>query len=547
MPRIPMSEKAGLIRHVSDSVHMQGAPGLNWKLDEGQALINMGEKLGRGAERLGLAGIEFGRRLQETEDKLNATKIESLWREGQSALEARMKDSPGAYDKFGEWARETDRNFTEASKPYMEKMSSRSRELLEARMEGYRAEAIHRRTAIGNHARATADYNFFQEEWKEAALRGDRDGCVAMLNAYRGDLISEQEYERKMGELDGLLQGGEAKRRILAGDWEIASELRETDSEGRYKFYPAMDEGYRMKLLKYADMEEAKMIASAQEELVERMQSGETITEADIERNFEGQDTAGAQKMKKAQLAVVRKFNDQQAAARRQAEREARQEERAARQEEREAQREAEAKRKKQVDEFEYRLITHTFPNSATDRAKEYAELKTQIFETFAGDGPVVYRLLGHLNESFKAAEKPDTSYKNGYLYKYAMAYMKLKVPPSNFRSYERAGDFTRTKDAARELTSHEMMLLKVDEFVRENPNAKPEDVVSFIDQTAKFICEQQFSDLMSAWRDVTIPHTDTRTIMGVSQDLRPGEVERVVNGRIAIFGSDHTFIRWKE
>ena len=92
-----MGEAAGLVRNREDAVEMRGAPGMDFGMDSGRALSDLGRGIGDTGRRLGDLGMAFGRHLQETEDRLQATRIESLWRDRQSALEVRMAENPGAY------------------------------------------------------------------------------------------------------------------------------------------------------------------------------------------------------------------------------------------------------------------------------------------------------------------------------------------------------------------------------------------------------------------------------------------------------------------
>lgn len=473
MPRIPMGEAAGLVRNREDAVEMRGAPGMDFGMDVGRALSDLGRGIGETGRRLGDIGMAFGRQMQETEDRLNATKAESIWRAKQSELRVRMADNPGAYGQFGDWAKETDQAYEEEAKPFLEKMSKRSRELFDARMAGIRKEAINDRTRIGIQARNTAAYNMFQEEFKEKALAGDREGCMALLNDHRGTLISEEEYELKADkDYWALSQYGEAKSRIARGERHVADDLKETDSEGHYVKYKQMDEKYRMTLIKAGELQDAKMDAAEVEEFVQRLQSGEEI---DIEKEVEFLD----EKQEKSFREIYRKFQEKKASAQT---------------------KEAAARKKVVLDAAEYKLMQLSFSADAAEREKQYAEQRAMIFRTFVNDGPAVKRLLTQLDEVYKAAEKPGASYKDSLVYKSAMAYLDKDLGPSDFRTYAKAGNWTRTKDPVREAASYQMMKVMVDEFIRTNPGATFEQVKTYIDDSKDYISKQQISELSPAW-----------------------------------------------
>jgi len=480
-----MGEAAGPVRNREDAVEMRGAPGMDFGMDVGRALSDLGRGIGETGRRLGDIGMAFGRQMQETEDRLNATKAESIWRAKQSELRARMADNPGAYDQFGAWAADTDLAYEEEAKPFLEKMSKRSRELFDARMAGVREEAINDRKRIGYQARTAAAYNLFQDEFKEKALAGDREGCMALLNDHRGTLISEEEYQLKADkDYWALSQYGEAKRRIARGERHVADDLKETDSEGHYTNYKQMDEKFRRALIKEGELQDAKMDAAEVEEFVQRLQSGEEI---DIEKEVEFLDENQA----KAFREIYRKFQEKKASA--QAKEQA--------QRERDRAREAEAKKKRELDATEYELMLFQFSPDAAERDKQYLQFKTMIFREYVNDPASVKRLMRQLDETYKAAVKPDGSYKKSAVYTMSMDYIDMSIKPSDFRTYANAGDLRRKENKESELASYKKLKVMVDEFIRTNPHVTWEQVKKFIDDSKDFIYRQRIQDLAPAWQ----------------------------------------------
>lgn len=546
MPKIPMTEKAGLIRHVSDTVHMQGAPSMNWKLDEGQALINMGDKLGRGAEKFGNTMIAFGQHMQETEDRLNATRIESLWKDRQSALETRMAENPGEYEKFAEWARDTDTDFVEASKPFREKMSKRSLELFDARMDGIRKEAYNRRRTFAVQARVTADYNLFQSQWKDAALRCDLESCNRMLEEHRGTLISQQEYDRKKLDFNRLAAFGEVKRLVDAGAPGIIGKLKERDSNGNYVNFTGLETAVRDRFIHVAEANDAKRRADENQTLVDRLNSGEQVTLEEIDRTFDGQTTPEAVKQKNQQRRIVQQFIHQRETAKKQAEREARQEAREERREKREAQQAENDARKKEIAAHEYRLLSYEFSSDPALRQTQYADLRNEILVKYAGDGPASKKLLTQLDERFKAKITPDSSYKNTYIY--TIGTRILEDMKSDFYSrYPGRGErwysfMTNVYNNSKDLEESNWQMAKVafDNFIRENPEASEKDVRDFIANLKRDVNWAECDKIAEFWRTRATPRLNRRKYQN-------GEVERMVNGRVAIFGADKKFIRWKD
>lgn len=546
MPKIPMAEKAGLVRHVSDTVHMTGAPNLNWKLDEGKALMDMGDKIGRGAEKLGNAMMAFGVHMQETEDRLNATRIESLWKDRQSALETRMAENPAEYEKFAEWARETDSDFVEASKPFRDKMSKRGLELFDARMDGIRKETYNRRRTFAVQARVTADYNLFQSQWKDAALRSDLDTCNRLLEEHRGTLISQREYEQKKIDFGRLSAFGEVKRLVEAGAPGIIEKLKARDSKGNYAYFTGLELAARDRFIRVAEADDAKRRSDENQMLVDRLNSGEQVTLEDIDRAFDGKTSPEAVKQKNQQRRIVQQFIHQRETARRQAEREARQEAREERREQREARQAENDDRKKEITAHEYRLLSYEFSSDPALRQTQYADLRNEILVKYAGDGQAARKLLTQLDERFKAQITPDSSYKHTYIY--TIGTRILEDMKSDFYSrYPGRGErwysfMTNVYNNSKDLEESNWKMAKVafDNFIRENPEASEKDVRDFIANLKRDVNWAECDKIAEFWRTRTTPRLNRRKYSA-------GEVERMVNGRVAIFGADKKFIRWKD
>ena len=190
---------------------------------------------------------------------------------------------------------------------------------------------------------------------------------------------------------------------------------------------------------------------------------------------------------------------------------------------------------KKQVDAYEYQLLSFEFSNDPAVRQKQYADMRNEILTRYAGNGPASKKLLTQLNETFKEKIKPDSSYKSTFVYKNAMEI--LGTMKGDFDCYKKPGAWSYTSDETVKASNYEMMKVKLDEFIRVNPSATAEDAKSFIEQSKQFINKQAQQDLLAAWRDL---------LFNVNNPAN-GEVERMVNGRIAIFGADKKFIRWKD
>lgn len=275
MPRIPMSDKGGLVQHQRDSVPMSGAPGMSFKLDEGQAWKELGAQIGRAGESFGGAMMNYAKAAQDTDNKLAASQARNLFNGIQGELGNRMAENPQDFGKFREWAQEADKRYADEVKQYTDKMSQGYRKEFEVEMDGLRTRALQDRVRKGIQAKVTADYELLQAQWKDAALRGDEAESRRLLDEHRGVLISEQEYQQKLLDYERMRDCGAAKRLLESGERGLAERLRARNKDGSYAEFPKMDDGYREKLIRAAKSQDEERTRQLDENLLKRFTDGD--------------------------------------------------------------------------------------------------------------------------------------------------------------------------------------------------------------------------------------------------------------------------------
>ena len=274
MPRIPMSDKGGLVQHQRDSVPLSGAPGMSFKLDEGQAWKELGAQIGRAGESFGGAMMNYAKAAQDTDNKLAASQARNLFSGIQGELASRMAENPQEFGKFREWAQEADKRYADEVKQYTDKMSQGYRRGFEVEMDGLRTRALQDRVRKGIQAKVTADYELLQAQWKDAALRGDEAESRRLLDEHRGVLISEQEYQQKLLDYERMRDCGAAKRLLESGERGLAERLRARNKDGSYSEFSKMDDGYREKLIRAAKSQDEERTRQLDENLLKRFTDG---------------------------------------------------------------------------------------------------------------------------------------------------------------------------------------------------------------------------------------------------------------------------------
>ena len=292
MPRIPMADKAGLIRHNDDTVHMRGAPELNWKLNEGQALINMGDQISRASERLGSSMIAFGQNMRHQEDVLAATEDRNLFNRLNGELNNRLANTPGATDEEKQsWIEEYRQKYEDERKPFLDRMSGTFRKQHDAEMNGLRIHANTDRMRLLIQGRVQRVTDLTLSKLKDAGLRCDHVEYMRILKeSQEGEfpLFSAEMYEKLMQNYFHLADFGLAKRAVEANnDPKIAEKLAEK-KDGKYVHYPHLHETEREQLRRAAVTMRTRAEAQENAQFTADLYSGKlNITPEELKEKYQ--------------------------------------------------------------------------------------------------------------------------------------------------------------------------------------------------------------------------------------------------------------------
>lgn len=247
MPRIPLSNKAGFIQHRADAVHMQGAPGMDFGMDKGRAMVDFGKTIQNAGGKIVDHMLEFKRQQTDTENKLAAADAQNLYRSINAELTQRMTANPGSYKDFEAWAREADQKYEEAVKPIQERMSGGFRKLFDAEMTGERTCVTGERLRIATQASVTAQLDLANAQFKDCLSRGDEAGARAIIASHTGTLYSDEKAKQMQITVDQQIPYYNAKRAIESGlDEQTVEELEKRDPK-----YAKMPETLRDQLIRY--------------------------------------------------------------------------------------------------------------------------------------------------------------------------------------------------------------------------------------------------------------------------------------------------------
>lgn len=168
---------------------------------------------------------------------------------------------------------------------------------------------------------------------------------------------------------------------------------------------------------------------------------------------------------------------------------------------------------------LKWKVYRTEWSSNESERREQRKAIETEIL-----NHPLLSRegkmsLMDIVASRIKDHDNPS-SYKHSFVYQNAMA--RLAGMKGDFTSYAEPAR-RKLKNlwiapsapaAEKDVTvgNYEMMKMKLDDFIRNNPDASPEAVNKFIDETKAFINQQAVQDLVAAWLKVEIPNTGFKT-----------------------------------
>ena len=259
MPRIPFAQTPDMPRHTSDAVPMSGAPGMGFKMEEGEALKQFGRSIGEAGRAVGSAMADFNNKMTDTRNSLAAAEAQSLYQKKYAELKTRMANNPGEFAKFGEWAQELEDAYSEEAKPILERMSRNYRKLFETRMAGVRAERQGTVDYFRSQAEVSENLRIYDALKKEYSQNGDAEAYKAIVQEHRGRLISDAQADLDLRDYPRLAESSEARQLIDSDPESALKKLSERGGpDATYTQYTHLPPDYRRSLIRSAEVAAAR-------------------------------------------------------------------------------------------------------------------------------------------------------------------------------------------------------------------------------------------------------------------------------------------------
>lgn len=455
MPDIPKTQ-VGLIQHTRATTPLTTQAQLKY-YDDGSA--EGWAKLGR-AFNAGVSALaDFQRKSEETENNLSAAEARNYFTKLNSDLTQRMAENPGAYNDFKKWAEETDKQYAEGAKQYLDRMTPEFRKQFEVNMQHLRMTSLDQRIRTGTQAKVTADYNRFQTLFKEYAAT-DPEQAEQLLLQHQGKLISEQEFKTKMEiDLPRIYQSAQVRRQIDAGTPGIIEALEQTDKDGNPLKFTHLTPDHRRGLINYAKAKDSRKRLDENTVLLDQLNSGKIITTKDVEASFAGRTTPEDLRQKHEQMKMVRVFESNRERATTAANK---------------------AALDRRINADELRIYTYNFSPNETQAEQQYTDLKRELLVAYSGDMATFDKLAKRLDAAYQSSRVPKTSYKNSSLFKEGEKILAGFKAQGMFVAGVKGFWGVNEKEDVRPSTAtyvEKNMENDLANFVQDNPNATYDDL----------------------------------------------------------------------
>ena len=543
MPRIPTLQVPN-VQNASNNTIVSSVQ--NGDLVRADALNNSLENVRKVLHHgMGLVN-QYQQMRTDSEDILASAELKKLQASKFGEFQQKMAENPFEYEKFEEWRNEYENSFAEEALPIYSKMSDQRRKIMQEEMELQKEDRKNNVLNMMIQADATAKRERFISLYEDGVKRQDGIFLKELIKNCRGKIISDQEADNRLGEIERFSQWYEAKDQIASGAMDITSKLEERSESGAYKNFTQLSESDRSKLISYSRQVQAENIYNSNEEFRSKILTGEVITEEEINKDFESGKINRAQFNDR--LEVVKKLN----ALRQEKELQSQKElEKAELQKKREAASAAAEKFEHDVDAFDLRLLMFEFDPIKEKRMEQRNALQEEILKKYQAEHPdVAARLYKQLNSSFKAADErlTDTNnkassmreLKNQPNYVYAMQQMKSMINDGQF-GYKEKGWLWSSTEEDKSGTIASILPLKIDEFMQNNPDATQEQINNFLQDLKKQVNQTYFKDILSTWGNLNNTNY-------VKKKFNDNEILRQTrDGRIAVYNSENQFVRYED
>lgn len=501
MAKIPIATRPNVTRHDTLATKLNAAPDINMGVEDYASLSN---SLIKGFNQVSQAYMQTQSSLKHAEDMLQGDELNLIEVRLDGDITDYVQNNPQDYENFGEHLKELEQKASDSRKECYNKMTPDMQKRARSNSELVAMKRQQQLQGTYIQARASAMLGDLDNKIGEYCRLGRSDEAINLLNrATESDgehapLLSTQQRDARIAEVNnqaefysvsdmiGDNQGYEVDGTFIP----VKEALQAKNSDGSYKYFTHLARENRQNLSNSARGKQAEYATEQSDLVAYKINRGELVTIDEYQAQLDnGQITTGQFN----RIDSILKQNEQ---AKEQAKV---QQQQAITKQEQAKQAEATKQAEYSATRLEYDLITKEFSQDPNVRKEEYCELAGDIQESFLVEYPALaIKLRRQLDSCSKFAEKPDSSYKNGFNYKYGMEAIDSKK-----KSFSPAGTnwFNKSRHKDETSANYQMAKVAMDEFIQNNPNASRDEIDVYIADLIVKVNETNIEDCMTFWR----------------------------------------------
>lgn len=514
MARIPMADKAGFINIPASGGHQSGTPGMNWGMEESQAMAKAGDQFGNAMMKIGHAAMDYAVRKQETEDRLSYAELQTRYTDHYGQLTQAIKDNPGmSDDDVKQRTDKANEEWDDIANEYYGRMSTNFRQSAEAQVKRWQVEGQLNRNGIRMQAYASAAMERSKIIEGQMMANGDWEGLTNYYNEDTQNIYSPAMREAKKAQIPRLREEWEARRQFDSGDMTLSARLKERNEDGTYKNFLNMSEQFRDRLIKACDGADAKRRADAVDSFTLSCYDGVRYTREQI-REMAGEDKELELSYVKIAEGFARADESNQRQQIAEAERTSRYQQELERQQE-EIQKQ---NYKNRADSIELSIYELEYPADHVMAQKMYDDFRQGITTEYAADPVTRKRLLKSLESSYSDYNKTG-GIRNSYGYQLGMRLIgsgtskdDLKQARKKWHAKDVWG-FDNSKDPEVYLSVRDQVTLQFQRWYEAHPNATETEIRKQIDDMrheANTTKAEELVGLFAKWNGLTPTDADT-------------------------------------
>lgn len=284
MPRIPLSQRAGMVQHVRSEapVNSHSMRIVNPENNDAAAWNALNKSINTAVSAL----AEYQKEAQAVENRLAAAQDRAALRDGAMALQQKLADDPGAPDEEKQaWIERFQLDWEEKRHEYLDRMDPEFRKQHDVEISSMQREIAQKQSLILIEGRSQRLYDEAMKDYKLFCEQGNWAEAQRIVSEMSGSVWTVEQAAR-LRDVDLPMRQDHFAAKAMADNvpQRALDELNAKDAKGNFVNYTNLTPDDRRALVKYAqsvsnqkEMEEDQSVAAAYAEGKKRHTDKELI------------------------------------------------------------------------------------------------------------------------------------------------------------------------------------------------------------------------------------------------------------------------------